>query len=394
MNSLINRIVLITSLVSLYACSSGNITDAIPDRRPDYRQSRSGNALEVPPDLSKAAIDDQLLIPDLDPSAIASYSAYEVDQVKRDQRGYIEVLPPLNGVQVIENQGEIPYIIIAEDASIAWKNVKKYWMNNGIRIKFAEPTLGLMETDWLEDTSNLPKSGFANLFGLLSFLHDSGERDRYRIRFSRLAEQQTQIVLLHTKSEEVVQEDDIKGGRAQSEARIYTWKLSDQADPEKQLEMTRRLALFLSAQYRRDHNIDTQPTTKTQTTDITRAKLENLPDGTPALRIEGDYAQAWRVLAIGLDNAGYLLEGQDYQQGGYLVRYAPKTVESSKPGFFARLFSKKKKKQQEPESTQPQYAVRLADEGQYSIAIVQTPEGRPADIDEARKVLEAVAAQL
>lgn len=155
----------------LTACSSGSISDLIPDRRPDYRQSRMNNALEIPPDLSAATLDDSLNIPDLTPSTIASYSAYAQDNAVRDKRGFIQVLPELHGVRVVENPGELPYILAATDPSTTWQAVQRYWHSNGIRLKVSDPAIGLMETDWLENKADLPSTGFSGLVNsLLGFV--------------------------------------------------------------------------------------------------------------------------------------------------------------------------------------------------------------------------------
>ena len=136
------------SAFALAACSSaGNLTDKLPDRRPDYRQSNVSRTLEIPPDLSRSTVDDQMTVPGLNPGAVASYQAYNEDNVVRNQRGYIEVLPQLYGVQVIEQPGTLPYIRVAADTSTVWAAVKKYFENNSIRLKTQEPAIDLMKTN-------------------------------------------------------------------------------------------------------------------------------------------------------------------------------------------------------------------------------------------------------
>ena len=119
----------------LAACSNTSLRDAIPDRRPDYRQSNVSRQLEIPPDLSGGTLDDQLTVPDMNPASVATYRAYSQDNAIRDKRGFIEVLPQLYGVQVVEQPGALPYILVAADTSTTWAAVKKYWENNGIRLR-------------------------------------------------------------------------------------------------------------------------------------------------------------------------------------------------------------------------------------------------------------------
>ena len=52
---------LVAALAALTACSTSFDT-LLPDRRPDYRQSKPAQRLEVPPDLTSSTIDDTLVV--------------------------------------------------------------------------------------------------------------------------------------------------------------------------------------------------------------------------------------------------------------------------------------------------------------------------------------------
>jgi len=376
------------SAFALAACSSaGSLTDKLPDRRPDYRQSNVSRTLEIPPDLSRSTVDDQMTVPGLNPGAVASYQAYNEDNVVRNQRGYIEVLPQLYGVQVIEQPGTLPYIRVAADASTVWAAVKKYFENNGIRLKTQEPAIGLMETDWLENLSDLPRTGFSGLLNsIISLTHDSGTRDRYRIRFARESDNTTSVTLVYSQAEEKAVRD-----RQGKEAQGYRWQTSDNDNPEMQLEMTRRVALFVSAELRRQQQIAQNPATGGGDITSARATLTTA-GGQTALAISGSYAQAWRILGIGLDKASFALEKQDYNSGTYQVQYQPQSAEKQdKQGFWSRLWGSKKKADK---ANAPRYRIRLADQGGQSIAVVQTLDGKPAPENEAKALLETVQSAL
>ena len=337
------------SAFALAACSSaGNLTDKLPDRRPDYRQSNVSRTLEIPPDLSRSTVDDQMTVPGLNPGAVASYQAYNEDNVVRNQRGYIEVLPQLYGVQVIEQPSALPYIRVAADTSTVWAAVKKYFENNGIRLKTQEPAIGLMETDWLENLSDLPRTGFSGLLNsIISLTHDSGTRDRYRIRFARESDNTTSVTLVYSQAEE-------KAVRGQQQ-------------------------------------IAQHPATGGGDITSARATLTTA-GGQTALAISGSYAQAWRILGIGLDKASFALEKQDYNSGTYQVQYQPQSAEKQdKQGFWSRLWGSKKKADK---ANAPRYRIRLADQGGQSIAVVQTLDGKPAPENEAKALLETVQSAL
>lgn len=375
----------IASALLLSACSSGNLSDLVPDRRPDYRSSTMVNALEVPPDLTGATIDNQLAIPDLNPSAIASYNAYAAENVTRDQRGYIAVLPTLDGVKVIEAPGQLPYIQVAAPPEKVWQAVRRYWSSNGIRLAVNEPTIGLMETDWLVNESDLPQTGISGMLNsLLKFVSDSGKRDRYRIRFTRETNDSTSVTLLYQQSVEKA-DYDMQSGK---EPAGFKWTLSDNDNPELQLEMTRRMALFIANELKRSQPEQAHASTNAAPM---QAQLGQLNDGTNALLFNSPYDQAWRVLGIALDKASFAIERADYSNGSYLVQYQPQSEAQQPPGFWSRLWGNDNAS---ATNSNPHFLVRLADQGGQSVAVVQSDSGAPAPKQAAQNVLESLYAVL
>ena len=163
------------------------------------------------------------------------------------------MLPQLYGVQVIEQPGTLPYILVSADTSTTWSAVKKYWENNGIRLRTQEPAICLMETDWLENQSDLPRTGFSGLLdNLIKLTHDSGTRDRYRVRFSREGDK-TGVSIVYSQAEEKAVRD-----LNSKDPQGFRWSQTDNDNPELQLEMTRRIALFVSAELRRQHEVSQQ----------------------------------------------------------------------------------------------------------------------------------------
>jgi len=383
-----SKLLALGTALLLVACSNNSLRDAIPDRRPDYRQSNVSRQLEIPPDLSGGTLDDQLTVPDMNPASVASYRAYSQDNAVRDKRGFIEVLPQLYGVQVIEQPGTLPYILVSADTTTTWTVVKKYWENNGIRLRTQEPAIGLMETDWLENLSDLPRTGISGLLdGIIRLTHDSGTRDRYRVRFSREGDK-TGVSIVYSQAEEKAVRD---GNNKDPQG--FRWQQSDNDNPELQLEMTRRIALFISAELRRQNELQQKhgDAGASAAASGVRAQLTTA-DGKPALAIQGNYSQAWRVLGIGLDKASFALEKQDYNSGTYQVQYQPQSAEKAeKTGFWARLWGGKKPQKAD---NAPRYLIRLADQGDHSIAVVQTLAGKAASDKEARALLETVQSAL
>ena len=245
-----------------------------------------------------------------------------------------------------------------------------------------------METDWLENLSDLPRSGISGLLdSIIKLTHDSGTRDRYRVRFSHEGNNQTGVTIVYSQAEEkAVRDTNSKDPQG------FRWSQSDNDNPELQLEMTRRIALFVSAELRRQNDLSQQYGSASNAAAAgVRAQLTTA-GGKPALSIQGNYGQAWRVLGIGLDKASFALEKQDYKSGTYQVQYQPQSAEKAeKTGFWSRLWGSKKP---QTADNAPRYLIRLSDQGDHSLAVVQTPDGKAANDKEARALLETVQSAL
>lgn len=374
--------ILISAAFSLGGCSSDSSISSILDRSPDYKTSSVSRKIEVPPDLSDAALDTSLAVSDFSPSSVSSYNDYYGARVKRNSRGYIEVLPQLYKTKVNEQQGQLPYISTEANPTVAWQLVKKYWQSNGVKLSTESAQIGIMETDWLENAGARPQTGLNGLISsLLGFLTDSDTRDRYRLRFSHNNNGGTDIAIIYTKSELKPEYDHPTSKHPAG----FRWDLSDTEKPEYQLEMTRRIALYISGELEKNPALleinpsDTSSSARPATKAVGQSRLTNLSNGTPALEITGDYAQSWRVLGIALDRASFEILSSDYDRGTYQVKYRPET-DKKKKGLFS-LFGKDKEER-------PVYLVRISDQSDKTLTIIQRADGSPASKEEARELLE------
>ena len=74
------------------------------------------------------------------------------------------------------------------------------------------------------------------------------------------------------------------------------------------------------------------------------------------------------------------------------MQYQPQSAEKSeKTGFWSRLWGSKKP---QTADNAPRYLIRLSDQGDHSLAVVQTPDGKAANDKEARALLETVQSAL
>jgi outer membrane protein assembly factor BamC len=375
---------LVAVLTALTACST-SFDSLLPDRRPDYRQSKPGQTLEVPPDLTSSTIDDTLVVPEINPAGSASLSAYAGErggprqpQVKKAET----VLPPQPGI-TLEQDGNQRWLRIAAPADQVWPKVREFWTSNGFALKRDDPTIGIMETDWVENRADIPQDGVrALLKKYLDVLYSAPTRDRFRTRLERSADgKSTEVYLTHSGVEEVAM-----GGSSASSTNTYIWQRRP-ADPELEAEMLQRLTVYLGASEKR--------------AEAQKAKAGTAPAGPRVSLVEQggesrlilgeDYSRAWRLVGLALDGSNYAVEEQNRSQGLYVVEYRDPEKENQKPGdesWLSKLAFWRGKPDAPPPGTR--YRVRLSGQGQQTVVVVRNANDQPDNSPGARQVLEAL----
>lgn len=376
---------LAAALTTLTACST-TFDTLLPDRRPDYRQSKPGQTLEVPPDLTSSTIDDTLVVPEINPAGSASLSAYAGErggQKPQPQASKTEtVLPPQPGI-TLEQDGNQRWLRIAAPADQIWPKAREFWTSNGFTLKRDDPTIGIMETDWVENRADIPQDGVrAILKKYLDVLYSAPTRDRFRTRLERSADgKSTEVYLTHSGVEEVAM-----GGASASSTNTYIWQRRP-SDPELEAEMLNRLTVYLGASEKR---AEAQKAKAGTTPAGPRVRLVE-QGGESQLVISEDYSRAWRLVGLALDGGNYAVEEQNRGQGLYVVEYRDPEKENQKPGDEG-LLSKLAFWRSKPDAPPPgtRYRVRLAGQGQQTVVVVRSASDQPDNSPGARQVLETL----
>ena len=123
----------------------------------------------------------------------------------------------------------------------------RFWISNGFALKRDDPTIGIMETDWVENRADIPQDGVrALLKKYLDILYSAPTRDKFRTRLERTADgKRTEVYLSHSGVEEVA-----AGGTSASSTNIYIWQRRP-PNPELEAEMLNRLTVYLGASEKR-----------------------------------------------------------------------------------------------------------------------------------------------
>ncbi|HRD48325.1 MAG: outer membrane protein assembly factor BamC [Candidatus Competibacter sp.] len=374
---------LTTALSALAACST-NFDTLLPDRRPDYRQSKVTSKLEVPPDLTSSTIDDTLVVPEINPTGSASLSAYSSERGGAQQqqvRKAESVLPQQPGI-TLEQDGNQRWLLIAAPPDQVWPKAREFWTSNGFALKRDDPTIGIMETDWVENRADIPQDGLRGLLKkYLDILYSAPTRDKFRTRLERTADgKNTELYLSHSGVEEVA-----AGGAGASATNTYLWQRRP-PDPELEAEMLNRLTVYLGASEKRAE----AQQARAGTTTGPRARLVE-QGGESQLLINEDYSRAWRLVGLALDSSNYVVEEQNRGQGLYVVEYRDPEKENQKPGeegFFSKLAFWRGKSNAPAPGTR--YRVRLAGQSGQTVVVVRSASDQPDSSPGARQVLEAL----
>ena len=369
-------------LMALSGCSKSFDT-LLPDRRPDYRQSTLSQPLEIPPDLTSSTIDDTLVVPEINPSGSASLSAYAKErggpqpQAKKAEA----VLPPQPGI-TLQQDGNQRWLTIAAPADQVWPKVREFWISTGFALKRDDPTIGIMETDWVENRADIPEDALRGLLKkYLDILYSAPTRDKFRTRLERSADGAgTEVFVTHYGVEEVA-----VGGTTASSSNAFIWQRRP-SNPELEAEMLNRLTVYLGASEKRAE----AQQAKTGTAAGPRVRLVQ-ESGENRLVIGEDYSRAWRLVGLALDGSNYAVEEQNRGQGLYVVEYRDPEKENRKPGdegWFSKLAFWRSKPEAPPPGTR--YRVRLAGQAQQTTVVVRNANDQPDDSAGARQVLEVL----
>ncbi len=369
MNKKLSAVILATLLMA--GCSNSDLMNKLPDNRPNYKTSQTTNPLEIPPDLTQSSVDDVMAVPELSGADNVDLSTYQ------NERGGKRVGQLANSLEKIHRSGDATWVEVNARPDVVFNNAKSFWLKNGLALSRVDKNIGIMETDWLEAAGNMPKTGIARLIStIVSPLTDSDMRDKFRTRIDYDG-QKTYVYLTHygATKEEVNLQGKIVKSRAgnKKDVKHFAWVASSR-NPELEVEMLRRLNLYLN---QRGHRNTTDTAGQTKSGGI---KFTQLADGTPALVMNADFNQAWALLGIAIDRAGYAIDRQDRKNGLYSFA----KITDKKVGFIIKKIDRNIQN----------YTIGLADQGSQQIAIVRSHNNGAVSIDEAKAILQKISQEI
>ncbi len=359
----------VVALCLLAGCSSvGNL---LQGERVDYKTSGAkAPSLDVPPDLTQLNRESRYVVP----GTAVTASNYQVGQAAP--------AAPTAATSVgdvrIERAGNQRWLVVNRPADKLWGPVREFWLEGGFLLSQDQENLGIMETDYAENRAKIPQDFIRNTIGkVFDSLYSTGERDKFRTRLERRADNGTEIYISHRGMVEVV--TGAKGGSSSGDGTIWQPRPTD---PELEAEFLRRMMVKLGVSSEQSKALVAAGASK-QTSRV--ANVNNVP----VVQIDEGFERAWRRVGLALDRTGFTVEDRDRAQGTYFVRYVEPTADKSQPGFFSKIFSGS------TAAIAPlKYRITVKSQGEASVVSVLNTQGAAESSANAQRIVQVIADDL
>lgn len=343
----------------------------------NYKSAGKLPPLEVPPDLTAPGTDERYIVPDINPSGSATFSAYNKERNKQPGGGGgTSVLPtaPDEAAVRMERSGTQRWLVVRGEPEAVWPVVKEFWHELGFIIKVEMPQAGVMETDWAENRAKIPEDLIRNaLSKILDTLYSTAERDKFRTRLERGEGGTTEIYISHRGMDEVM------------EGNVRTVWQPRPPDPELEAEMLARLMMRFGVEEERARTVLANSGTAQE-----RARINREKGG--ILTLNEPFDRSWRRVGLALDRIGFTVEDRDRSQGIYFVRYINPDVDNRAAGggLLSKLFFWRDDATDKPD----QYRIQLSEAEAGSEVKVLNKDGEPEKSDIAGRILSLLYEQL
>jgi len=368
--------------VGIALCLAANLAGCqlmslLPEaKKMNYKSAGKLPPLEVPPDLTVPGSEERYIVPDVNPSGSATFSAYDKDRAKQTVGGGATVLPTLDEAAVrMERSGTQRWLVVQGEPDDIWPVVKEFWHELGFIIKMEMPEAGVMETDWAENRAKIPDDLIRSaLSKILDTLYSTAERDKFRTRLERGENGTTEIYISHRGMDEVM------------EGNVRTVWQPRPPDPDLEAEMLSRLMVRFGVAEER---------AKSSVASTGKApERANLREKGTVLTVNEAFDRSWRRVGLALDRSGFTVEDRNRAQGIYYVRYVNPDSDShtkAAAGFLSKLFFWRSA---EENDKLDQYRVQLNEAGGGTEVKVLNKEGVAEKSGDAKRILTLLYEQL
>jgi outer membrane protein assembly factor BamC len=373
--------------VVISGCGSAGVQEMLPDQTLAYKKSREASEnLELPPDLRSGTFDDALDVPPLDGGA--TFSEYSSGQAQRRQTaGTGDVLPSVATVE-LKRSGQDRWLEVDATPQQVWPRVISFWREQGILLTKQDPSVGVMQTDWLDNRAAIPQDFLRRMVSKVADgLYATSTRDQFTVRVdSGPRAGVTEVHLSHKGMEERLVSSTL------GDTERTVWESSGK-DSDKEAEMLRRLMIYLGASEQKAGAVaggGGGASGGASGGPLPPAARMVREAGAPAILISDDFRRGWRLTGSALDRTGFSVEDRDMSRGTFYVRYQDADATRQKQGWTSRLAFWRK----DDIDRVVQYQIRVEAEGDQSRVTVRDSAGQIDASPAADRILTLLTEQM
>ncbi len=352
------RIMLRSSAAVFVILSLVSGCGTIEKRELEYKQAEPLPTLEVPPDLLSLETGDQLATATAPLGGTVSLSELNRAQPEVAETPSVPVGIAQSDNVRIGRDAAARWLIVTGEPGKWWEPVKEFLSGQGATIKRENPTLGLIETEWLENRGEITvRSFFSKTFDKL---YSASTRDQYVVRMEHGAEPSTtELHIAH------------RGMRQVAVGESLRW-LPRPSEAELEIEMLKRLVLFITGDEGRAEEL-AMDAEEPQLL----AQLQHGEEGEVWLQVSMDFARAWGRIGDALSRMQITIEDYNRATGHYFVT-GVLAEPKEKKGFFSRLFRGGEDQEQEK-----QFRVNVVKDGVQARIFLLDKDGKMRDDSKA-----------
>jgi outer membrane protein assembly factor BamC len=373
-------LIVILFLLVLAGCSSSG--GYFSDSERQYRaQRKTMEDLEIPPDLTRSAIQDAMAVPGTTAASYEEYTTRREQGAGSTVAADGEVLPEFKNV-TFHRDGDQRWLLIEGSPQQVWPKVVDFWRSNGLLLTEQDPATGVMKTDWLESRPDIKQGTLTELLRkAIGGLYTSATRDQFRVRLEvGQVPGTTELYLTHRGLEEKLVEN-ISG---QADTTFWTPRPND---PGIEGAMLRSLMVYLGVGKEEAEAL----TAKAQQPEERSRLVET--DSATTLYIRDQFSRAWRLTGVALDRVGFAVEDRDRSAGIYYVRYNQLVAGKKEPGgFFSKLAFWRD--DEDEIDKEVQYQVKLIGRDNETRVVVRNQAGEVENSKTAQRILTLIHEQI
>ncbi|VAW83223.1 hypothetical protein MNBD_GAMMA14-167 [hydrothermal vent metagenome] len=351
--------ILLPILMLSFLSGCGTLKRMFPDRSEEYRKTETTAPLDVPPDLTTTPVNDALVVR----GGSATLSGYNSTAQTRSSNASLGVMPTPEDMRIVRDNGRA-WLVVKGDPAAVWSRAREFWLDAGFLIRRENPTLGVLETEWVDSQVDAPGDIIRNTISrVFESAYSSSLRDRYRMRLEAGEKPgTTEIYITHKGLQEKLE------GRT-DEIQTTIWEPRP-SDPGLESEMLKKMMIYLGVTPQRAEQL-----VASQAPAPDKAELTKQGDGQPVLVIHDSFSRAWRSVGITLDRVDFAVEDRDRSTGIYYVRYND-PLKRQKKSFLSKLAFWSSDEGTDKVAT---YQIKLVDDGADTRVMVLNEKGQVED---------------